>query len=152
MSGLGERLRAAREAQRMTLAEAELRTRVRAAQLAALEQQDFAALPARVYLQGMVRLYSACLGLDPDEASRELDAALGPNQAPSVRPHVRSLSSHPAGVASVVAGVVVLLVLLVLVGLGYLLWQGDAEPTIGSQIPVAKGAAAPPSADEMPRR
>lgn len=150
MSGLGETLRAAREARGLTLAEVERRTRVRTTYLAALENEDLAPLPPRVYVEGMVRVYGACLGLDREELLRQLDAALGPASRPGVQAHLRSLPGPSSALPSAVATAVIVVLLLLLAGLGYLLWQGETEPAIGLQMPAARGAAAPAATDERP--
>lgn len=157
MSGLSDQLRAAREAQRLTLVEVAERTHIRIAHLAALESGDFGALPPRVYVEGMVRAYSAFLGLDPDAALRELRVVLGPGSAPDVRPHLRSVAGTALGLPGPVAAAVVLLALLGLMGLGLLLWQGEAAPGsesaqppgVSREMPVDRGAVAPGVGEEL---
>ena len=65
MSSFGELLRQARDYKGVTLREAERATRIGRAHLAALEAEDFAALPAMTYARGIVRNYAQYLGLDP---------------------------------------------------------------------------------------
>ena len=62
----GQTLRAAREAKHWDVARAERDTRIRARYLTALEEGDYADLPAAVYAQGFVRNYATYLGLDPE--------------------------------------------------------------------------------------
>ncbi len=65
MSNFGELLRQARDYKGVTLREAERATRISRSYLAALEAEDFAALPASTYAKGIVRNYAQYLGLDP---------------------------------------------------------------------------------------
>lgn len=158
MFGLGEQLRAAREAQGLALADVAERTHIRFAYLAALESGDLAALPPRVYAEGIVRTYSVFLGLDPDAALRELSAALGPGEAPDVRPHLRSIAGGAPGWPRSVAAAVALLALLALMGLGLLLWHGEAAPaservsppTPRRPVPVDRGATTSGLGEELP--
>ena len=66
-SRLGTLLRSRRLDLGATLAQAAAATRVRVANLAAIEDGEFDRLPAFVYARGYVRTYSRYLGLDPDE-------------------------------------------------------------------------------------
>jgi cytoskeleton protein RodZ len=70
--GLGTSLAAARLALGLELRDAERDTRIRARYLAALEEEDFDALPGEAYAAGFLRTYSAYLGLDGDEYVGEL--------------------------------------------------------------------------------
>ncbi|HMM42683.1 MAG TPA: DUF4115 domain-containing protein [Thermomicrobiales bacterium] len=65
MSNFGELLRQARDYKGVTLREAERATRISRAHLAALEAEDFSALPAMTDARGIVRNYGQYLGLDP---------------------------------------------------------------------------------------
>lgn len=84
---VGDRLRAAREASGLSLADLADRTKVRRAYLMAIEDMRIEALPSRPFAIGYVRAYAEALGLDPDalvarfrQDSPELDANL---RAPS---------------------------------------------------------------------
>lgn len=157
MSGLGEQLRAARETQRLTLVEVAERTHIRVAYLAALESGDFGALPARVYVEGMVRSYSAFLGLDPDATLRELRVALGPGGEAGVRPHLHSVAGPALGLLGASAAAVVLVALLAVLALGLVLWQGEAapggesaqQPGASRQVPVDRGGVGASVGEEL---
>lgn len=62
---IGERLRAAREARGLSLEAVAAELRIRIVILAAMEREDHAVLPERVYLLGLLRTYARFLGLDP---------------------------------------------------------------------------------------
>ena len=64
MFEIGYSLRSARERQGIDLAEAELATKIRAKYIRALEEEDFATLPADTYARGFLRTYAEYLGLD----------------------------------------------------------------------------------------
>jgi beta-lactam-binding protein with PASTA domain/transcriptional regulator with XRE-family HTH domain len=63
---VGAMLRAAREAQGITLAKAETATRIRQKYLAALEENRSEDLPEPVFVKGFIRNYAIFLGLDPE--------------------------------------------------------------------------------------
>lgn len=64
---IGQALREAREAKGCTLEEAERATRIRARYLAALEAEDFGALPSEAQARGFLRNYAQFLSLPADE-------------------------------------------------------------------------------------
>jgi len=67
MGQLGELLRKAREEKGLSLQQAEEATRIRAAYLQALEEENLDLLLARVYVKGFIRNYARSLGLDPQQ-------------------------------------------------------------------------------------
>lgn len=62
---LGSILREAREAQGLTLAQAQAKTRISEKFLEALERGDYTALPTPVHVRGFLRNYARFLDLDP---------------------------------------------------------------------------------------
>ncbi len=64
MFDLGSSLRDSRERKRLTFADLELSTKVRAKYLRALEEDDFGTLPGPTYVKGFLRVYAEALGLD----------------------------------------------------------------------------------------
>lgn len=89
---LGQRLRAAREAKGVSLAEVERATRIRAKFLEAFEQDDFSGLPSETQARGFLRNYAEYLGLDAAELLANFDSGrrrkikLGPTQPRRVAP------------------------------------------------------------------
>jgi transcriptional regulator with XRE-family HTH domain len=81
------RLRAAREARGLTVADVAARTRITSRHIEAIDCGDFAALPGRPYVLGFVRNYARVVGLDEADlaalARSELDAH-APRTAPRV--------------------------------------------------------------------
>lgn len=68
METLGGFFRQARERQGLSLDQIASQTRIPPQHLQALEEEDFASLPAKVFTKGFVRSYARALGLDEDEA------------------------------------------------------------------------------------
>lgn len=86
--GAGEKLRAAREAMGLSLADICAVTKINQRHLAAVESGDFAALPARIYAVGFGRSYAGAVGLEPSEIAAEIRRELdGRDALPTVRPH-----------------------------------------------------------------
>ncbi len=68
METLGGLFRQTRERQRLSLEQIASKTRIQQRHLQALEEEDFASLPAKVFVKGFVRSYARSLGLDEDNA------------------------------------------------------------------------------------
>ena len=80
MATLGEVLRTAREARKISLDEAERGTKIRQKYLSALEDDNTAALPGPVYARGFIRNYASYLELDVDEVMELYDGARQPTR------------------------------------------------------------------------
>jgi cytoskeleton protein RodZ len=68
METLGGLFRQTRERQRLSLEQIASRTRIQQHHLQALEEENFASLPAKVFVKGFVRSYARALGLDEENA------------------------------------------------------------------------------------
>jgi cytoskeleton protein RodZ len=97
MMDIGSQLRAAREAQGLTLEQAFKGTRIKVSFLEAIEANQFDALPGQVQARGFVRSYANFLGLDGEHLASALDAdksgasevrplTIAPTAKPSVTP------------------------------------------------------------------
>ena len=112
--GIGAQLRAAREAQGLTLAQVAAETRIPQRHLQTIEESNFAALPARTYAIGFSRSYAKLVGLDGESVAETVRAEL---DAQEPRPRHRPASFEPgdparvpsSGLVWVVAGALVLL-------------------------------------------
>ena len=91
LQSLGEWLRQAREARKLSLAEAEEVTRIRQKYLAALEAGRWDEMPNDVVGRGFLRNYARFLGLDPQEA---LDRLRGREPAPPPGPAIPPLEEE----------------------------------------------------------
>lgn len=89
MAGFGETLRQARAQKNVTLRQAEADTRINRHYLAAMEDEEFDALPHSSYSRGMVRKYAEYLGLD---AGKILDMYRGitGDETPQYQIHPKS--------------------------------------------------------------
>ena len=76
MAGLGEELRAAREARNLSLSEVSERIHIRSVYLQSLEEEDWSAIAAPVYVRGFLRTYARFLGLEPEEVVQRFNASL----------------------------------------------------------------------------
>ncbi len=76
MSTVAEQLRAAREAQKLTLQQVADATKIRADHLQALERSDFSVFSAPIYIRGSVKNYAARLKLDVPKILAALDDEL----------------------------------------------------------------------------
>ncbi len=83
MAGFGETLHQARAHLGVTLKEAEQATRINRHHLAALEEENFGALPPLIYQRGIIRNYAVFLQLDPGKLLAMFEEAhgLGPAQS-----------------------------------------------------------------------
>lgn len=82
--GPGARLRTAREARNLSIAEVSSRLRLDAATLSALENNDFQGLPAPIFVRGYLRNYARLLGLSEAEVVAEYDAQGVPEPRPTL--------------------------------------------------------------------
>lgn len=138
---VGERLRIVREQQQLTLEDIAARTRVPRRHLNAIENSDYASLPAPTYSAGFVKTYARMLGLDGQRLSEEFRAEMGVASVPQHQP----APYEPADPRRTPPAALVLVMLLVavLAGLGYLYWRGSAD--LPSEL-AAKGPDSPPVA------
>ncbi len=89
MSVFGETLKQARSSKGVTVKEAEQATRINRLHLAALEEENFSALPPLIYQRGIVRNYATYLDLDPAKLIGMFEEARGGAIAPiSIVPSV----------------------------------------------------------------
>lgn len=156
---VGDQLRAAREAQGLTIEEIAGSTRIPKRHLITIENGDYDGLPAPTYSAGFIKSWARRLGLDGQALSEQFRAemgsvAVGPSQSLSYEP-ADPRRTPPAGLA------LLALLIAVVVGLGYLYWRGTAEqprelaaaatdqqapqsaPSVGQPVPVAPAQAGP---------
>lgn len=80
--GPGYRLREAREARGLSIGEAARNLRLDSKVIAALEDDDYAALPAPIFVKGYLNQYCKLLGLPADECVAEYERGVGGVQPP----------------------------------------------------------------------
>ncbi|HEY3676509.1 MAG TPA: RodZ domain-containing protein [Candidatus Tumulicola sp.] len=113
MASLGERLRVAREARGLSLSEVSEQIRIRTIYLVALEEENWRAIGAPVYVRGFLRTYARFLGLDPEEVVAQFGEAV-PSE-PATEPHyvVERSPRRSSTITWIAACVAVLLVAFV---------------------------------------
>ncbi|WP_375380641.1 helix-turn-helix domain-containing protein [uncultured Sphingomonas sp.] len=155
----GERLRAAREAQGLSLTSIAERTRVPLRHLESIEAGDYESLPAPAYATGFSRAYARAVGVDEVAIARDVRAEaakLGrrqPEYAPYVTADPARLPSR--GLAMVTAGIALAIIVLAALwfGTGWLRGRGgETSPAPAVAPTTAAPVAAPPAPASAPPR
>jgi cytoskeletal protein RodZ len=148
---VGERLRAAREAQKMNLEDIAAQTRIPQRHLESIEAADWGSLPAPTYTVGFAKSYASAVGLDRTEIGDQLREEMGGQR---FTPTVASEVFEPADPARtmpkwLVLGAIAAVILIVLL-MSWLshrsLNQGDDQANVAAAAPAAPIAPAPTSA------
>jgi transcriptional regulator with XRE-family HTH domain len=150
VSAVGADLRAAREAQGLSLADIADRTRIPARHIEAIEQSQYSTLPAATYSTGFVRTYSRLLGLDSANLSQRFRAEIASHEPERSYLQQPYEPADPARVPS--RGLVWITLAIAVIGaLGYFYWRGSRleNPAKVATAPVAESQAAPPAAKPL---
>ena len=144
--GVGETLRAAREARGLSIPDAAQQLRLMNRQVAAMEAEDFASLGQPVFARGFVRNYARMLGLDDAAILRAMGGAQPePVEVSATPPLVLPGKWFTSG--WLIAGMVLLLLLTVL-PIGLYAWlSSDAEEVtrpIMRAVPATAPVTSPP--------
>lgn len=151
-AGVGDKLRAAREAMGLSLAQLSAETRITERHLAQIEAGDFGGLPGRTYALGFSRSFARVVGLDQDEVAREVREQLsmiepdGPRIAHSFEP------GDPARVPSAkLAWFAAFAGLVLFVGGSFFIWTSFVAPagSLDWQDSAPEQVAAPPPAEPV---
>ena len=145
---VGARLRAAREAHGMSMADLAQRTRVTQRFLEAIEDDRLDLLPSSTYASGFARAMARAVGLDQAEVGRDIRMAIAGGGGP-VRTHRIEEIADPARAPSRGLVVVTLGIALALVVLGILYFatgtfRGTGEPAPATSQAVAAAPATRP--------
>ena len=93
MSSVGEQLHRAREAQKLSIQRIAELTNIKSEQIRALEEGNYNAFAAPLYIRGFVRNYASVLHLDVGSINADLDLELGKldkfRERPSLVPRKR---------------------------------------------------------------
>jgi cytoskeleton protein RodZ len=150
---VGERLREARERQKVTLHAIAEKTNISVRFLDAIEKNQYDKLPGGIFTRGFIRSYAAQVGLEPDALVAQF-LADEPGQRDDAIDEVVPAESDGAGVGTILLGGLALLALALL--LAYLLkpeWlglQSTATPVQEAALTTAAPAAAPTPVAPMP--
>jgi cytoskeletal protein RodZ len=139
----GELLRAARLRRRISLADAEQATRIRLQYLKAIEDDDFAGLPAGVYSRGFIRNYAIFLGVPPEDVMGGVRPRRGRERPPSLRSVTRPIRLTAPRAVWLVAVVA----LVAALGVAFIAWLGLTAPSDATR-PNASGVS--PAASTTP--
>ena len=95
MESIGQILKAARERRQISISDVVVATKMTSTFVKAIEADDFDALVAPVYARGFIKLYAACVGLDPMPLQKQFDVSsrAGPALAPPSSPAPTSKTS-----------------------------------------------------------
>src|SRR5918992_2314814 len=137
MAMFGETLRQARAHKGVTLKEAEQATRINRHHLAALEEENFAALPPLIYQRGIVRNYATYLQLDPGKLLAMFDEARGGEPAVDLVAAVKPLEmpSHWAPNFAIIAFMVVMSAIIFAWAYSAFYAPANGIPTVPAEIP-----------------
>jgi cytoskeleton protein RodZ len=142
----GERLRAAREAKKITLDEVASQTRIPLRHLQNLEKSEWSQLPAPTYTIGFAKSYASAVGLDRNEIAEDLRAEMGGQRPdfshPEVFEPVDPARTMPKWLVLGALGAIVLLIIV-------LTWLNERslEP---DEAPAQEAATGAP-ADQSPQ-
>jgi len=147
MAALGEEFRSAREARGLTLSDVAEQIHIRSVYLNAIENEDWKAIGAPVYVRGFIRTYARFLGVDGEDAVARFNAA-APPERPVQTAAIDYTDDHertgPSWLA-ILGGLVALLLVAFVI---YEYWQYAKGGT--ARKPVAAASAAPQPAAAAP--
>lgn len=151
-ASVGERLKAAREAAGLDLADVASRTRIPLRHLQALETDDFDALPSPTYSVGFAKAHARVVGLD------EVDIAAGVRGQldRAGRDRFDYVPHEPADPARVpprlLAWTAAAIAVLLLIGYGVwrTVWLNGAAPSVTTEVATNDSAAPAPAATPTP--
>lgn len=129
----GAKLRAAREAQGLSMQDVATRTRIAQRQLEAIERDDYSALPGIPYAVGFARAYARTVGLDEVEIAAAVrnavhNAEMGSSRYETFEP------ADPARVPSRVLAWTAAAIVVILVA-GFAVWRTQLlTPPTGTEI------------------
>ncbi|KKX57578.1 MULTISPECIES: helix-turn-helix domain-containing protein [Pseudomonas] len=122
----GETLRQARESNGWSLAEVALKLNLTVGSLSNLEAGDFDKLPGHTFARGYIRAYAKLLGMDQAVLVQQFDQSTGTDSKGS---NVHSLGriEEPVRVSHTILRIVSLLLLVAVVGGGFVWWQDQTS-------------------------
>ncbi|WP_176596532.1 MULTISPECIES: helix-turn-helix domain-containing protein [Sphingobium] len=141
----GARLRAAREAQGLSIQDVATRTRIAQRQLEAIERDDYAALPGIPYAVGFARAYARAIDVDEVAIAADVrnavhNSELGSNRYEAFEP------ADPARVPSRALAWTAAAIVVILVA-GFAVWRTQVmTPPTGEEIAAQQAAPTPATA------
>jgi cytoskeletal protein RodZ len=155
---VGERLRQLRREKGLSIRDIVLETNISAANLTAIEEDDYQELPADTFMRGQVAIYAKLLGLDGSETAkaflRQRDAQTGDKKKNRFNgARAANRLAEPAHLSSAsLAGLLLLLVILAVAGFSF---HTDWNPFAyimnrGQQQPPAPALVMPEASSPSP--
>ncbi|HEY0614901.1 MAG TPA: RodZ domain-containing protein [Candidatus Elarobacter sp.] len=141
MPALGDEFRSAREARGLTLSDVAEQIHIRSVYLNAIENEDWAAIGAPVYVRGFLRTYARFLGTDAEDAVARFNAT-APQERPASSAVIADFEDDDRGAGPslwVVLGGLVAVLLVAFVAYEYWQYAKGADTAKA----VAVGTAAP---------
>ena len=130
----GETLRQARESNGWSLAQVALKLNLTVASLSNLEAGAFDKLPGHTFARGYIRAYAKLLDMDQTVLVQQFDQYTGSDaQGSSV--HSLGRIEEPVRVSHTILRIVSLLLLIAVIGGGFVWWQD--QPSLRTKEPVA---------------
>lgn len=144
-TGVGSRLKAARESAGLSLAQISERTKIPERMLLLIEAGDFAALPARTYATGFTRSYARTLGLDEQAYVAAVREEIGMADPAQPAPPQTFEPGDPARIPSARFAWLAALAALAVIAAGLFLWRSYYAPAVSppALIPSETATAAP---------
>ena len=130
----GETLRQARESNGWSLAEVALKLNLTVASLGNLENGAFDKLPGHTFARGYIRAYAKLLGMDQTLLVQQFDQFTG-SDAQGSNVHSLGRIEEPVRVSHTILRIVSLLLLIAVIGGGFVWWQDQAS--LRNKEPVA---------------
>ena len=122
----GETLRQARENNGWTLAEVALKLNLTTSSLSNLEAGAFDKLPGHTFARGYIRTYAKLLGMDQASLVRDFDLYTG-TDANGSNVHSLGRIEEPVRVSHTILRIVSLLLLIAVIGGGFIWWQDQTS-------------------------
>lgn len=122
----GETLRQARESNGWSLAEVALKLNLTVASLGNLEAGAFDKLPGHTFARGYIRAYAKLLGMDQTVLVQQFDQYTG-SDAQGSNVHSLGRIEEPVRVSHTILRIVSLLLLIAVIGGGFVWWQDQAS-------------------------
>jgi cytoskeleton protein RodZ len=132
----GETLRQARESKNWSLPDVALRLNLTATSLGYVESGDFDKLPGHTFARGYIRAYAKLMGLDQAELVSQFDQYTGTDGKGS-NVHALGRIEEPVRLSHNILRIVSLLLLVALIGGGFVWWQDQA--TLRGKEPASLG-------------
>ncbi len=122
----GETLRQGRESNGWSLAEVALKLNLTAVSLANLENGAFDKLPGHTFARGYIRAYAKLLGMDQAVLVQQFDQHTG-TDAQGSNVHSLGRIEEPSRISHTILRIVSLLLLIAVVGGGFVWWQDQTS-------------------------